>query len=398
MHVYLAIDVGTAGGRHVAAWLEDGRIMTREIYRFPNGAKMKNGRLCWDIAALEAHVVAGLKAAHTQGFTPVSIGIDAWASDFVLLDAAGQLLGDTVACRDDYTHGMDALLEESLPLVFHYGLCGVAQRPSNTVYQMMALLREHPEYAETAEDFLLIPEYLAYALTGVKAHEWTGISASALCNAATGTWSETILTAAGLPEKWFRTPIRQPGRLLGRFRPEIAAETGFDALVLLVSTHDAGSASMAIPAPKRGCCFPLHWHPAPFGHRASHAGAVLRRAGGRLQQRGRLRAFHPLPQAHCRTGVLPRCPPGDEHPDRQKLHRHPPPWRRHRGRNAEPAGRQCDRPALIRRPCPKRRPGQPRRTDDRRRRIWRSGRLPCSAAGELCDPNVLAERIMLSRL
>lgn len=255
MHVYLAIDVGTAGGRHVAAWLEDGRIMTRELYRFPNGAKMKNGRLCWDIAALEAHVVAGLKAARAQGFTPVSIGIDAWASDFVLLDAAGQLLDDAMACQDDRTHGMDALLEESLPLVFHYGLCGVAKRPSNTVYQMMALLREHPEYAEAAEDFLLIPEYLAYALTGQKAHEWTGISSSALCNAATGTWSETILTAAGLPEKWFRTPIRQPGRLLGRFRPEIAAETGFDAPVLLVATHDAASASMAIPAQKEDAAF-----------------------------------------------------------------------------------------------------------------------------------------------
>ena len=255
MHVYLAIDIGASSGRHIAAWLEDGRILTREVYRFPNGAEMVNGHLCWDMAALEAHVVAGLKAAHEQGFTPVSIGIDTWAVDFVLLDGAGHKLGDAVAYRDSRTNGMDARLEEALPLVFHYGLCGIDKQPFNTVYQMMALLQEHPEYRETASDFLMMPEYLAYVLTGQKAHEWTNISTTALCNAATGTWSETILTAADLPEKWFRTPIRQPGRTLGNLRPEIAAEVGYDAQVMLVATHDTGSAYMAVPAKDDGAAF-----------------------------------------------------------------------------------------------------------------------------------------------
>lgn len=255
MKTYLAIDIGASSGRHIAAWLEDGRILTREVYRFPNGAEMKDGHLCWDIEALEAHVIAGLSAARAQGFTPVSIGIDTWAVDFVLLDPQGQRLGSAVAYRDSRTAGMDALLEESLPFPFHFGLCGIAQQPFNTVYQMMAVLQEHPEYADEAADFLLMPEYLAYILTGRKAHEWTNLSTTALCNAATGTWSETILTAAGLPETWFRTPIRQPGRTLGRLRPEIAAQIGYDAQVVLVATHDTGSAYMAVPAKDDGAAF-----------------------------------------------------------------------------------------------------------------------------------------------
>ena len=59
--IYLAIDIGASSGRHIAAWVENGRIETREVYRFPNGASMKNGHLCWDIEALEGHVVAEKK-------------------------------------------------------------------------------------------------------------------------------------------------------------------------------------------------------------------------------------------------------------------------------------------------------------------------------------------------
>ena len=147
MKTYLAIDIGASSGRHIVAWLEEGEIETREVYRFPNGASMKNGHLCWDIEGLEKHVVAGLKAAKDQGYEPACIGIDTWGVDFVLLDKAGQRVGDAVAYRDSRTEGMDAELEESLPFPFHFGLCGIAKQPFNTVYQMMAVVKEHPEYA-----------------------------------------------------------------------------------------------------------------------------------------------------------------------------------------------------------------------------------------------------------
>ena len=84
--IYLAIDIGASSGRHIAAWLEDGRIMTREVYRFSNGAEMKDGHLCWDLAHLEHEVLAGLAAAHARGFTPQSSAIDTWGVDYVFFD------------------------------------------------------------------------------------------------------------------------------------------------------------------------------------------------------------------------------------------------------------------------------------------------------------------------
>ncbi len=255
MKTYLAIDIGASSGRHIVAWLEGGKIETREVYRFPNGGEMKNGHLCWDIEGLERHVVAGLKAAKEQGYEPAYIGIDTWGVDFVLLDKDGKRVGDAVAYRDTRTEGMDAELEKVMPFPFHFGLCGIAKQPFNTVYQMMAVVKEHPEYAEEVDDFLMMPEYLSYILTGKKAHEWTNCTTGALCNAESGTWSETIRAAAGIPEKWFRTPMVKPGTVLGKLTDEVAKEVGYQSTVILPATHDTGSAYMAVPAKDDGAAF-----------------------------------------------------------------------------------------------------------------------------------------------
>ena len=248
MKRYLAVDIGASSGRHIVAWLEEGIIQTREVYRFPNGATERSGHLCWDAKALAEHVMAGLRAAHDQGLDPVSVGIDTWGVDFALLDGEGQLVGDMVAYRDSRTEGMDTRLEKTMPFADMYRLCGIARQPFNTVYQLMAVVREHPEYRDRVKDFLLVPEYLSYCLTGRRAHEWTNVSTTALGDAQTRAFSREIIRAANLPEGWFETPIVQPGTRLGPLLPDIARRVGFDAEVILPATHDTGSAYMAVPA------------------------------------------------------------------------------------------------------------------------------------------------------
>ena len=248
MKRYLAVDIGASSGRHIVAWLEKGKIQTREVYRFPNGATERSGHLCWDAQALAEHVISGLRAAHDQGLDPVSVGIDTWGVDFALLDGAGQLVGDMVAYRDSRTEGMDTRLEKTMPFADMYRLCGIARQPFNTVYQLMAVVREHPEYRDRVKDFLLVPEYLSYCLTGRRAHEWTNVSTTALGDAQTRAFSREIIRAANLPEGWFETPIVQPGTRLGPLLPDIARRVGFDAEVILPATHDTGSAYMAVPA------------------------------------------------------------------------------------------------------------------------------------------------------
>lgn len=244
MTYVLAVDMGASGGRHILAHLEEGKIVLEEIYRFDNVMVERNGHLCWQMDRLWEHVLKGMAACKAAGKIPVSMGIDTWGVDYVLLDQAGQVLGDTVAYRDSRTQGMDAKLELTMPFTELYRRTGIAKQPFNTVYQLMATPREQ---LDQAQDFLMIPDYLHYRLTGRKANEYTEASTTGMLNSATRDWDQEVLAAAGIPAGIFHRP-EMPGTNLGPILPEIAQRVGFSCDVVLPATHDTGSAFMAVPA------------------------------------------------------------------------------------------------------------------------------------------------------
>ena len=245
----LAVDIGASSGRHIVGTVQDGRIVLQEVYRFENGVRRKDGHLCWDIDTLAREVVNGLRAAHDAGFAPATIGIDTWAVDFVLLDEAGQRIGDAVAYRDERTEGIREALEKEYGLTFaeHYARTGIQYQPFNTVYQLMALKKEHPEQLAAARTFLMVPDYLNYLLCGVAANEYTNASTTALVGADSKDWDDALLQRLGLPRGIFQ-PIKTAGTVLGHLTTAVQAEVGFDAEVILPATHDTGSAFLAVPA------------------------------------------------------------------------------------------------------------------------------------------------------
>ena len=244
---HLAIDIGASSGRHILGWVEDGRMHLKEVYRFENRLAEKNGHRCWEMDRLWQNVLAGLKACKDAGCTPETVGIDTWAVDFVLLDAAGEILGDTVAYRDSRTEGVRQALEPVLSFAEHYARTGIQYQPFNTAYQLAALQKEHPDQLAAAKTFLMVPDYLNYKLTGVAANEYTNASTTALVGAASRDWDYELIARLGLPRGIFQ-PICQPGTVLGRLTPEVQAEVGFDCTVVLPATHDTGSAWLAVPA------------------------------------------------------------------------------------------------------------------------------------------------------
>ena len=68
-------------------------MVLEEIYRFENGMVKKDGELCWEFDRLFKEVVNGLKKCKEIGKIPVSMGVDTWGVDFVLLDKNDNVLG-----------------------------------------------------------------------------------------------------------------------------------------------------------------------------------------------------------------------------------------------------------------------------------------------------------------
>jgi rhamnulokinase len=93
---------------------------------------------------------------------------------------------------------------------------------------------------------LLMPEYLLYRLTGVKAREYTNATTMGMINAVTGQFDLEIVDALGYPRELFPV-LAQPGTKLGMLLPEIEAQVGGNCACVLCATHDTGSAVEGIP-------------------------------------------------------------------------------------------------------------------------------------------------------
>ncbi len=243
---YLAVDIGASSGRHILAHLEDGKMVLEEIHRFPNGMVQKDGENVWDVDELFAQIKLGMKKCAEAGKIPVSIGIDTWGVDFVLLDAEGKRIGNAVAYRDGRTKGMDQEVYKKIPEDELYARTGIQKAIFNTIYQLMALKVKKPEQLEKAETMLMMPDYFHYLLSGVAATEYTNATTGQLVSPVTKDWDMELIEKLGYPKKIFQKLVT-PGTVLGELTEEIQKEVGFNCKVVAPATHDTGSAVIAVP-------------------------------------------------------------------------------------------------------------------------------------------------------
>lgn len=233
IHYGLAIDIGASSGRHIVGWLEDGKIQTREVYRFPNGVTEQDGHLIWDVDALLYHVKAGIAEAKKQ-YDIGSLSIDTWGVDYVLMKGDEEVL-PVYAYRDSRTEAVIPKVHEVIPFSELYRRTGCQFQPFNTVYQLYA--DKLAGRLKGVTDFLMIPEYLMYKLCGVKAKEFTSATTMGLVNADTLEIDREIVNRLGLPAHLF-PKLQQPGTVIGEYG---------GISVMLCATHDTGSAVEGIP-------------------------------------------------------------------------------------------------------------------------------------------------------
>ena len=245
MKYNLAVDLGASSGRHIVGYEKDGEIVLDEVYRFPNGMKEQGGHLVWDTDEIFSHVKNGIKCALKKYKTIKSMSIDTWGVDYMLLN------GDTpikpcYAYRDDRTIKSSEEVHKIVPFEELYARTGIQYQAFNTVYQLYD--DKMNGRLENATDFLMIPEYLEYLLTGVKVKEYTDASTGALLNLKTREFDLELTEKLGLPSKLFKK-LSAPGTVVGEFKPEIANELGGNIKVVACASHDTASAYEAVDCP-----------------------------------------------------------------------------------------------------------------------------------------------------
>ncbi|MEV6419299.1 rhamnulokinase family protein [Streptomyces sp. NPDC051662] len=248
---FAAVDLGASSGRVMVGRVSGrgaGTLRLEEVHRFPNRPVRTAGTLHWDILSLYGGVLDGLRAAGAAaGRAPASVGIDTWAVDYGLLDASGALLGNPVHYRDTRTEGEAAKVGAVLSPSALYGATGLQYLPFNTLFQLTAARGSAALGA--ARRLLLIPDLIAYWLTGEAGTELTNASTTQLIDPRTREWSRSVADALGIDLTLF-APLRGPGDPAGQLLPDVLAETGLTGPVPVtaVGSHDTASAVAAVPA------------------------------------------------------------------------------------------------------------------------------------------------------
>ena len=249
MRYYLAIDIGASSGRHIVSYLENGKMVTEEIYRFQNGPEELTAydgkpHLMWTHERLFSEILNGLKKAKEIGKVPYAVGIDTWGVDYALLDENDQAIGGTYCYRDSRTEATIPQVHSVLPFAELYAKTGIQFATFNTVYQLLDDVKTGR--MAKAKSFLMLPDYFHFRLTGVKKQEYTNATTTGMVNAVTHQWDEEILEKLGYKKELFGE-LSQPGTEVGEFSDEVAAIVGYKAKVVLPATHDTASAVLAAP-------------------------------------------------------------------------------------------------------------------------------------------------------
>ncbi len=238
-----AVDLGATSGRVMRAVVGPDRLEIVEVARFPNGPVKRAGGLHWDIEALRGHIMAGLRAALAEDPRITSIGIDSWAVDYALM-AGDRMLGAPFHYRDDRTARGVAAVHAVVPPDELYAASGLQHLPFNTVFQLAA----EGDALAAADRFLLIPDLVAFWLTGRSVAEATNASTTGLLDPRSGEWNDSLIARVGLPRRVFPELVR-PGDDLGPLTQAMGADLAAPegVKVTAVGSHDTASAVVGVP-------------------------------------------------------------------------------------------------------------------------------------------------------
>ncbi|MER2171447.1 MAG: FGGY family carbohydrate kinase, partial [Psychrobacillus psychrodurans] len=170
MTTVLAYDLGASSGRLVAQTYTGQTLTMNEIHRFQNKPVHENNHYYWDYSNLIKELNQGLNKVTSPA---KSLGIDTWGVDFGLLNKTGQLVSKPFSYRD--THSVQYVQQATtqLPPQTLFEQTGNEISAINTLFQLMAIQSQYPQYLTETTDILMLPNLLIHALSGVKLNEFT---------------------------------------------------------------------------------------------------------------------------------------------------------------------------------------------------------------------------------
>ncbi|MCW4456850.1 rhamnulokinase family protein [Microbacterium sp. MPKO10] len=281
-----AVDIGASSGRVMLGHVGPDELRLQQVSRFPTGAVTMHDELHVDVAAIYRAVTEGLREAASvagqgdtggsvsvgsiggasessdgSGSNPsssassgrgggtqrghiASIGIDTWAVDYGLM-RGGELLAPPFHYRDGRTDAAVQRVHAATPFAELHAANGLQFLSFNTLYQLEA--DRESGGLDLADGMLLLPDLVAYWLTGEAAAEVTNASTTGLLRPDGSGWNAELIARLGLPRS-ILAPLVRPGETIGTVAGAAADTTRLGGTpVTAVGSHDTASAVVGVP-------------------------------------------------------------------------------------------------------------------------------------------------------
>ena len=188
----IAVDMGAGSIRVMLGFIGHDGLGYKEIHRVTNDIVKIDGHDRWDMERIVGEIKVGIvKAIEASGIPPLSIGVDSWGVDFVMLDDSGEMVETPVAYRDNRTEGMQELWKQMQPEMETFKRTGINFYIFNTLFQLLSM-KDSGELNRACR-ILFFPCYINYLLSGNAHNELTISSTSQVLSVQGDQWDPEIL-------------------------------------------------------------------------------------------------------------------------------------------------------------------------------------------------------------
>lgn len=238
----ITIDIGASSGRVMVVSYNESKITYDEIHRFPNKTYLADDILYWDFTLLMRNIKSGIEKALEKYVDIVSIGIDTFGVDYGVIDKNGYLIGDPYCYRDKKSYLKQKEVLSLIPFFELYEKVGIQNLHFNTIYQLF-----DDDRLKEGSTVLLIPDLIAYYLTGEMRMELTNASTTSLYNYKKKEIDVDILNRLGIPKSVFPKMI-YPKEKYGSLRKEYYPLNykGKEIEVIATCSHDTASSVLGM--------------------------------------------------------------------------------------------------------------------------------------------------------
>ena len=254
----VAVDLGASSGRVICATYNEEKLYLNEIHRFANEGIYVGERFYTDILYLYHEIITGLRKAWQKNKDILSVGIDCWGVDIVILDKAGEMISNPYHYRDIQSAGMIDLAEKIFGKQELFRQTGIQDMWYNTVYQLMGIAKRKPDLIEKMSKFVMLPDALGYFLTEKINVEYTTVSTTQMYSMSERRWADSVIYELGLRKDQMPEIVMtgtEKGYFTDRVKQWIGIPENRHPILIATAEHDSAAAAFAVPAEKDSYIF-----------------------------------------------------------------------------------------------------------------------------------------------